>query len=80
MSKTDEKLMTVKEYADHHHISQQTVYAKTSRNSEKIKGHVFKQNGKMHLDETAQDMLKPIEGNAGLIDNLKRFERDIKKK
>lgn len=50
MSKTNEKLMSVKEYAAEQHISQQTVYAKISRNADKLKSHLFKQNGKMHLD------------------------------
>ena len=74
---TDKKYVTVKEYATERHISQQTVYAKISRNAEKLKSHVFKQNGKMYLDETAQELLKPESGNVQLVDKVKRLEAEI---
>ena len=72
--------MTVKEYAAEQHISQQTVYYKIRKYSDKLKSHIYKQGGKIFLDETAQEMLKPIEGNAGLVDKVKMLEADIVKK
>lgn len=71
--------MTVKEYAAEQHISQQTVYYKIRKYSKKLENHVYKQNGKMLLDETAQEMLKPIEGNAGLVDKVSTLEEKIAK-
>ena len=41
--------------------------------------HVYKQNGKMFLDETAQEILKPIDGNAGLVDKVSTLEGKIVK-
>lgn len=72
--------MTVKEYALQQHISQQTVYYKIRKYSDKLKNHVYKKNGKTFLDETAQEMLKPVEGNVGLVDKVKMLEADIVKK
>lgn len=71
--------MTVKEYAAEQHISQQTVYYKIRKYSDKLKGHIYKQNGKMLLDETAQEMLKPVDGNAGLVDKVSTLEGKIVK-
>ena len=71
--------MTVKEYAAEQHISQQTVYYKIKKYSKKLGNHVYKQNGKMFLDETAQEMLKPIDGNAGLVDKVSTLEGKIVK-
>lgn len=71
--------MTVKEYAVQQHISQQAVYYKIKKYSKKLGNHVYKQNGKMLLDETAQEMLKPIEGNAGLVDKVNTLEGKIVK-
>lgn len=72
--------MTVKEYAAEQHISQQTVYYKIRKYSDKLKGHIYKQSGKMLLDETAQEMLKPVEGNVGLVDKVKNLEAEVVKK
>lgn len=69
--------MTVKEYAAEQHISQQTVYYKIKKYSKKLGNHVYKQNGKMFLDETAQEMLKPVDGNAGLVDKVSTLEEKI---
>lgn len=71
--------MTVKEYAAEQHISQQTVYYKIKKYSDKLKSHIYKQGGKTLLDETAQEMLKPIEGNAGLVDKVSTLEEKIVK-
>lgn len=76
---TDKKYVTVKEYAAEQHISQQTVYAKISRNADKLKNHVFKLDGKTCLDETAQELLKPVSGNALLADKVQRLEAEIVK-
>ncbi len=72
--------MTVKEYAVQQHISQQTVYYKIRKYSKKLGNHVYKKNGKMLLDETAQEMLKPNEGNAGLVDKVKNLEAEVVKR
>ena len=77
MSKTAEKMMTVKEYAAEQHITQQTVYKKISRNADKLQNHVFKMNGKTCLDDTAQELLKPNLENAPLVDKVKRLEEEI---
>lgn len=71
--------MTVKEYSAEQHISQQTVYYKIRKYSNKLKGHIYKQNGKMFLDETAQEILKPFDGNAGLVDKVSTLEGKIVK-
>lgn len=71
--------MTVKEYAAEQHISQQTVYYKIKKYSDKLKSHIYKQGGKMLLDETAQEMLKPVDGNAGLVDKVSTLEEKIVK-
>ena len=77
MQLTVKKPMTVKEYAAEQHITQQTVYKKISRNADKLKNHVFKMNGKMCLDEIAQELLKPDSGNVQLVDKVKRLEEEI---
>ncbi len=64
----------VKEYAAECRISVQSVYSKIRVNGEKLKGHIFKENGKTVLDDYAQEILKPAEGNSQLAkkaDNLK---------
>lgn len=71
--------MTVKEYSAEQHISQQTVYYKIKKYSNKLKSHIYKQGGKILLDETAQEMLKPIDGNAGLVYKMSTLEEKIVK-
>lgn len=80
MSDTEKNTMTVKKYAAERHISQQAVYAKIRRNADKLKPHIFKQKGKMLLDETAQEMLKPIDCNAGLIAKSLKLEDTVRAK
>lgn len=80
MSDTEKSTMTIKEYAVEQHISQQAVYSKIRRNVDKLKVHIFKQNGKTLLDETAQEMLKPIDCNAGLIAKSLKLEDVIRAK
>jgi chromosome segregation ATPase len=72
--------MTVKEYAAEQHISQQAVYSKIRRNSEKLKSHIFKQNGKLILDKTAQEILMPVEGNCRLASKANRLENMLEEK
>jgi len=65
---------SVKEYAAECRISVQSVYSKIRGSGEKLKGHIFKENGKTVLDDYAQELLKPAEGNSQLAkktDNLK---------
>ncbi len=64
----------VKEYAAECRISVQSVYSKIRGNGKKLKGHIFKENGKTILDDYAQELLKPADGNSQLAkkaDNLK---------
>lgn len=51
----DEKLVSIKEYADLQGITQQAVYQQLKRKSNKqlLKGHVVQKNGKKYLDEFA---------------------------
>ena len=80
MSETEEKLLTVNEYAAEKYISQQSVYSKISRNSDILKGHISKQDGKMLLDKTAQEMLKPDEGNCQLASKASKLEKSLNEK
>ncbi len=72
--------MTVKEYAAANHVSEQSVYAKINRNSEKLRGHILKQNGRTLLDRTAQEILKPSQGNYQLIKKADNLETELSKK
>ncbi len=51
----EEKLISVKEYADIQGISQQAVYQQLKRKSNKklLDGHVIQKNGKKYLDSVA---------------------------
>ena len=64
MSETEEKLMTVNEYAAENHVSRQSVNSKINRHKDELKGHVFIINGRKMLDGFAQDFLKPTKDNA----------------
>ena len=41
MSETEEKLLTVKEYAVENHVSRQSVNSKINRHKDDLNGHVF---------------------------------------
>ena len=62
-----DNVISVKAYAEKNNISQQAVYKKIRRNSDKLNGHISKQNGKMMLDNFAQELLKPADVNLLLL-------------
>ena len=89
MNESEEKMITVKEYAEKMHVSRQSVNSKINRHSEELKDHVFIINGRKVLDSFAQDFLKPtkdnsllISKNAKLVDllNIAKFESRENKK
>ena len=63
----DEKLMTVKEYADEQHVSRQSVNSKINCHKEELKDHIFTVNGRKVIDRFAQVFLKPTKCNVLLI-------------
>ena len=77
MSETEEKLLTVKEYAAENHVSRQSVNSKINRHKDKLKGHVFIINGRKMLDGFAQDFLKPTKDNALLISKNAELEKSL---
>ena len=46
MSETEEKLLTVNEYAAENHVSRQSVNSKINRHKDELNGHVFIINGR----------------------------------
>ena len=66
--------ISVKAFAGKNNISQQAVYKKIRRNSDKLNGHISKQNGKMILDSFAQEQLKPADVNFTLAEKVKQLE------
>lgn len=77
MSETEEKLLTVKEYAEKMHVSRQSVNSKINRHSEELKNHVFIINGRKVLDGFAQNFLKPTKDNALLISKNAELENTL---
>lgn len=77
MDESEEKLMTVKEYATEQHVSRQSVNSKINRHKEELKNHIFIINGKKMLDEFAQDFLKPTKDNALLINKNTELENSL---
>ena len=77
MSETEEKLLTVKEYAAENHVSRQSVNSKINRHSEELKNHVFLINGRKVLDGFAQNFLKPTKDNALLISKNAELENTL---
>ena len=67
-------VISVKAFAEKNNISQQAVYKKIRRNSDKLKSHISKQNGKMMLNNFAQEQLKPADVNFILADKVKQVE------
>lgn len=89
MNESEEKMITVKEYAEEMHVSRQSVNSKINRHKEELKNHIFIINGRKMLDEFAQDLLKPTKDNALLISknielentlNIDKFESRENKK
>ena len=67
-------IISVKAFAEKNNISQQAVYKKIRRNSDKLNGHISKQNSKMMLDSFAQELLKPADVNFTLSEKIKKLE------
>ena len=74
---SEEKTMTIREYAEKMHVSRQSVNSKINRHSEELKDHVFIINGRKVLDEFAQDFLKPTKDNALLISKNTELENTL---
>ena len=77
MSETEEKLLTVKEYAVENHVSRQSVNSKINRHKDELKGHVFIINGRKMIDGFAQDFLKPTKDNVLLISKNAELEKSL---
>ena len=77
MSETEEKLLTVNEYAAENHVSRQSVNSKINRHKDDLNGHVFIINGRKMLDGFAQDFLKPTKDNALLISKNAELEKSL---
>ena len=73
----NEKMMTVKEYADQQHVSRQSVNSKINRHKGELKNHVCTENGKKVLDRFAQEFLKPTKGNILLINKNADLEKSL---
>ena len=73
----NEKMMTVKEYAEQQHVSRQSVNSKINRHKEELKNHVCTENGKKVLDRFAQEFLKPTKGNVLLINKNADLEKSL---
>ena len=67
-------VISVKDYAEKNHISVQAVYKKIRRTSDKLDGHISKQNGRMMLDSFAQEQIKPADVNFTLAEKVKQLE------
>ena len=77
MNESEEKMITVKEYAEKMHVSRQSVNSKINRHSEELKNHIFIINGRKMLDGFAQDFLKPTKDNALLISKNIELENTL---
>ena len=67
-------IISVKAFAEKNNISQQAMYKKIRRNSDRLKSHISKQNGRMMLDSFAQELLKPADVNFTLSEKNKKLE------
>lgn len=67
-------VISVKAFSEKNHISEQAVYKKIRRNSDRLKGHISKQNSKMMLDSFVQEQLKPANINFTLAEKVKQLE------
>ena len=67
-------VISVKAFAEKNNISQQAVYTKIRRNSDRLKSHISKQNGRMMLDSFAQEQLKTVDVNFTLAEKVKQLE------
>ena len=74
------EIISVKAYAEKNNISEQAVYKKIRRNSDKLNGHISKQNSKMMLDSFAQELLEPADMNFTLSKKIKKLENLLEDK
>ena len=74
MNESEEKMITVKEYAEKMHVSRQSVNSKINRHKKELKNHILIINGRKMLDEFAQDFLIPTKDNALLINKNVELE------
>ena len=77
LNESEEKLLTVNEYAAENHVSRQSVNSKMNRHKDELKGHVFIINGRKMLDGFAQNFLKPTKDNALLISKNAELENTL---
>ena len=77
MFESEEKLLTVNEYAAENHVSRQSVNSKINRHKDELNGHVFIINGRKMIDGFAQDYLKPTKDNALLISKNAELEKSL---
>lgn len=77
MNESEEKMITVKEYAEKMHVSRQSVNSKINRHKKELKNHILIINGRKMLDEFAQDFLKPTKDNALLISKNTELENTL---
>lgn len=77
MNESEEKMITVKEYAEEMHVSRQSVNSKINCHSDELKNHVFTVNGRKVIDGFAQNFLKPTKDNALLISKNAELERAL---
>ena len=77
LNESEEKMITVKEYAKKMHVSRQSVNSKINRHKKELKNHILIINGRKMLDEFAQDFLKPTKDNALLISKNTELEKSL---
>ena len=77
MNESEEKMITVKEYAEKMHVSRQSVNSKINLHKKELKNHILIINGRKMLDEFAQDFLKPTKDNALLISKNTELENTL---
>ncbi len=77
MSETEEKLLTVKEYAAENHVSRQSVNSKINRHKDELKGHIFIINGRKMIDGFAQDFMKNTKDTDLLISKHAELEKSL---
>ncbi len=71
-------VISVKAFAKKNNISQQAVYKKIHRNSDRLKSHISNQNGKIMLASFAQEQLTPADVNFTLAEKVKQLEDLLK--
>ena len=72
--------MTVKEFSEKYHISQQAVYAKIKRKSAQLDGHIAKSGGQLVIDEYAEECLKPKYSDFTLLKKMQNLQIQLDNK